>query len=127
MTWRVGRKLGRTLYRRIDDGLEAYEEFLGMMETSELAQLVCDAVNGVAQQVTLGKTLVRKEPPPAGPTVQRSVDPYDAGCTVVSVNRDDRIYVVPQDDRAVPAVPADADLTVVELDPLGDDADTRDT
>ena len=118
MTWRVGRKLGRTLYRRIDDGLEAYEEFVGMMETAELAQMVCDSVNAFA-----GLREQHPETSPRPPT-QRSVEPDDPCGTVVSVNRDDRIYVVPEDDRAVPPVPPDADLPVVELDPERDDTDT---
>lgn len=57
---------------------------------------------------------------------QRSVEPDDSCGTVVSVNRDDRIYVVPEDDRAVPPVPPDADLPVVELDPERDDTGPRD-
>lgn len=35
--WRVGKKLGRTLY----DG----DELVGLMDTEELARLVVDAVN----------------------------------------------------------------------------------
>lgn len=44
MTWRVGQKLGRTLYRQ--EGSEPSEDdrFLGMMETTELAETVCEAM-----------------------------------------------------------------------------------
>lgn len=40
--WRVGRKLGRTLYEMRDDDTDL---FLGMMETRELAEYVVEIVN----------------------------------------------------------------------------------
>jgi hypothetical protein len=40
--WRVGRKVGRTIY--IHDG-NGEGELIGLMDTPELAQLVVDAVN----------------------------------------------------------------------------------
>jgi hypothetical protein len=44
MRWRVGRKLGRTLYRQ--DGAEpsSADTFLGLMETEELAEAVVEAM-----------------------------------------------------------------------------------
>jgi len=45
MTWRVGRKLGRTLYRQVDDGPDDKDEFLGIMETRALAEHVVSLVN----------------------------------------------------------------------------------
>lgn len=38
LPWRVGNSLGRTLY-------DVEGEFVGLMDTPELAQLVVDAVN----------------------------------------------------------------------------------
>lgn len=113
MIWRVGRKLGRTLYRQVDDETGMYEELVGFMETRELAQFVCDAVNAFGE-------LHRQHNLEPG-----LVNPDDASRTVMTVNDQDRIYVVPQDDAAVPAVPPDADLPVIELDALGNDTDTR--
>ena len=52
------------------------------------------------------------------------VDPYDPGAAAMPVDRDDGVDRLPQDDGPVPAVPPDADLPVVELDPGGDQAHT---
>lgn len=47
--WRTGRKLGRTLYQRTyTDGPSDDDKFLGIVDTSELAQHVVAAVNAVA-------------------------------------------------------------------------------
>ena len=43
--WRVGRKLGRTIYAQVGDGPSDEDTFLGLMETGRLAALVIDAVN----------------------------------------------------------------------------------
>ena len=46
--WRVGRKLGRTLYeRKYTDGPSDDDRFLGVMDTPEDARRVVDAVNAV--------------------------------------------------------------------------------
>jgi hypothetical protein len=50
MTWRVGRKVGRTLYE--DDTL------VGMMDSSYLATLVVEAVNDLRARATGGLVLV---------------------------------------------------------------------
>ncbi|MGH2936921.1 MAG: hypothetical protein ACRDPE_02245 [Solirubrobacterales bacterium] len=44
LRWRVGRKLGRTLYKQ--EGLEPTDEdrFLGLMESAELAEMVVEAM-----------------------------------------------------------------------------------
>lgn len=46
LRWRIGRKLGgpggRTLYAMLPDGVPADDDiFIGLMETRELAELVC--------------------------------------------------------------------------------------
>ncbi|MCP3017285.1 hypothetical protein NGM33_28540 [Nocardiopsis dassonvillei] len=47
--WRVGRKLGRTLYeRKYTDQPSNEDRFLGIMDTPEDAKRVVDAVNRVA-------------------------------------------------------------------------------
>lgn len=45
MMWRTGRKLGRTLYMATGEEPSDQDEFLGIMETRELAQQVADAMN----------------------------------------------------------------------------------
>ena len=45
--WRVGRSLGRTLYRQVGDEASKADEFIGFMETRELANQVVEAVNGI--------------------------------------------------------------------------------
>jgi hypothetical protein len=44
-TWRVGRSLGRTVYRQTADEPSKFDEFLGIMETRELAAFVVHLVN----------------------------------------------------------------------------------
>lgn len=51
------------------------------------------------------------------------VDPDHAGGPVMTVHFDHGVDRIPQDDGAVPPVPADADLPIVELDPGRDGAD----
>lgn len=43
--WRVGRKLGRTIYRQIGDEPGDDDEFLGIMESRALARMVVDEHN----------------------------------------------------------------------------------
>jgi hypothetical protein len=45
--WRVGRKLGRTIYVQPGDEPSDDDEFLGLMESEEIAAQVVDAVNYV--------------------------------------------------------------------------------
>lgn len=45
MTWRVGRKLGRTLYHQVEQTPSDRDVFLGLMETAALAQQVADEHN----------------------------------------------------------------------------------
>jgi hypothetical protein len=45
MKWRVGSKLGRTLYIVNEDGQPGGDELVGMMDSRELAEFVVDAVN----------------------------------------------------------------------------------
>jgi hypothetical protein len=49
--WRVGRHVGRTVYRTRDDGGD--DELIGLMDTPELAQLVVDAVNAAQGAMTV--------------------------------------------------------------------------
>ena len=50
--WRVGRKLGRTLYeRKYTDQPSDDDRFLGIMDTREDAQRVVDAVNAMGKAV----------------------------------------------------------------------------
>ena len=150
MTWRVGRKLGRTLYLQAgeapDCGIGTADTFLGLMDTPQLAALVCLCVNTmeelgitleaqpeaeafeqVAPQVVRENSDSKESRPPAGPPVQRSIKPPDTGRAITAMNSEYGLYPVPEHDRAVADVPPDADLPVVELDPGGDDTDTRDT
>ena len=144
MTWRTGRKLGRTVYEQVGDEAGWSDKFLGMMETRQLAEYVCLAVNSFeelgmtlasmpetepydkAPQVAVWENGDRKDCddlPPAGLPVQRSIDPHDAGRAAVPMDCENGIDAVPQDDRAVPPVPPDADLPVVELNPGRDDTE----
>jgi hypothetical protein len=43
--WRVGRTVGRTVYRQAEDGPSKGDELIGVMDTPALAELVVDAVN----------------------------------------------------------------------------------
>jgi hypothetical protein len=43
--WRVGRKVGRTIYRQIAVEPSDNDELIGVMDTPELAALVVAAVN----------------------------------------------------------------------------------
>lgn len=45
MTWRTGRKVGRTIYRQNGVDPADGDTLIGLMDTPELAQLVVDAVN----------------------------------------------------------------------------------
>lgn len=48
--WRVGRKLGRTVYRRVyTDKPSDDDHFVGIMDTRELAEQVVDAVNAIGR------------------------------------------------------------------------------
>ena len=52
MTWRVGRKVGRTLY----DG----DTLIGVMDTPELAERVVEAVNVYESPVNAWEALLRR-------------------------------------------------------------------
>lgn len=43
--WRVGRKVGRTVYRQRGPDPADGDELIGLMDTPELAALVVEAVN----------------------------------------------------------------------------------
>lgn len=43
--WRVGRSLGRTIYRQVGDEASKQDEFVGIMDTRELALQVVEALN----------------------------------------------------------------------------------
>lgn len=43
--WRVGRSLGRTVYRVLDPANPKGDQVLGMLDTRELASFVVDVVN----------------------------------------------------------------------------------
>jgi hypothetical protein len=43
--WRVGRSVGRTVYAQIGDEPSKQDVLIGLMDTPELARLVCAAVN----------------------------------------------------------------------------------
>ena len=45
MTWRVGRTLGRTMYIQKGKWASKEDEFVGIMDTPELAQQVVSAMN----------------------------------------------------------------------------------
>lgn len=45
LPWRTGQKLGRTIYAQAGDEPTETDEFLGMMESPELAQRVVDLHN----------------------------------------------------------------------------------
>lgn len=45
--WRVGRKLGRTIYAQEGDEPSDDDAFLGLMETEDIAATVVNAVNYV--------------------------------------------------------------------------------
>lgn len=107
--WRVGRKLGRTLYIQAGaepdcDGGTNGDTFVGLMDSRDLAQFVVDAVNHFYE-----------------------IGPDHLCPAVMAVNDFHRGDVVPQDHGPVLAAPAETDLPVIPLDPLGDDAGTRDT
>jgi hypothetical protein len=48
--WRVGRKVGRTVYIQTGTDPGDDDELVGMMDTSELAALVVEAVNDHLQR-----------------------------------------------------------------------------
>lgn len=43
--WRVGRKLGRTIYCRISDEDSDDDFLLGMVDNADIAQHICDVHN----------------------------------------------------------------------------------
>lgn len=43
--WRVGRKVGRTIYQQIGPEASDDDPLIGVMDTPEFAQLVVEAVN----------------------------------------------------------------------------------
>jgi hypothetical protein len=45
MKFRVGRKVGRTLYLQLSDEPSDEDPLIGVMDTRALAALVCDAIN----------------------------------------------------------------------------------
>jgi hypothetical protein len=49
VTWRVGRKVGRTIYRQLGDQPSDDDPLIGVMDTPEDAFLVVSAVNGRAE------------------------------------------------------------------------------
>lgn len=53
LSWRTGTKLGRTLYRQKGNEPSVEDEFIGMMETSELAERVAFAINDETSQRTI--------------------------------------------------------------------------
>jgi hypothetical protein len=44
--WRVGRKVGRTIYEQLGPEPSDDDELIGVMDTVELAAIVVQAVNG---------------------------------------------------------------------------------
>ena len=48
--WRTGRKLGRTLYDQGGDQPSDSDPFIGMMDSREDAELVCELVNRAGQK-----------------------------------------------------------------------------
>lgn len=48
--WRVGRSVGRTIYRQVGDEPAKKDQLIGVMDTPELAQLVVDAVNALLSE-----------------------------------------------------------------------------
>jgi hypothetical protein len=45
MTWRVGRKVGRTIYEQAGDEPSDADKLIGVMDSAEDAALVVEAVN----------------------------------------------------------------------------------
>lgn len=45
MTWRIGRKLGRTIYRQLGDQPSDHDELIGVMDDPSDAELAVTAVN----------------------------------------------------------------------------------
>lgn len=43
--WRIGRKVGRTIYVQVGDHASDDDHLIGMMDTPELAQVVVNSVN----------------------------------------------------------------------------------
>jgi hypothetical protein len=43
--WRVGRKVGRTIYRQLGPEPSDADELVGMMDTAELAKQFVEAMN----------------------------------------------------------------------------------
>jgi hypothetical protein len=43
--WRTGRTIGRTIYRQVGDQASKKDQFVGVMDTVELADLVVAALN----------------------------------------------------------------------------------
>lgn len=53
MTYRVGRSLGRTIYRQVGDEPSKDDVFLGIMDTPALAEMVVDALNATEPRNTV--------------------------------------------------------------------------
>lgn len=47
--WRVGRKVGRTIYRQRGQEPSDGDQLLGLMDTPELAEFVVSTVNALAE------------------------------------------------------------------------------
>lgn len=63
MIWRVGRKLGRTLYQQLGAEPSDLDPFVGLMDSPALAKQVVDAVNTVHRpdgQPSAGDLLILK-------------------------------------------------------------------
>jgi len=74
VSWRVGTKLGRTLYAADHDDPKQHT-YLGMMETTELAKQVVDLHNStVAFRANSGLPAVAEAPKPAAVTLPPFID-----------------------------------------------------
>lgn len=73
--WRVGRSVGRTLYRQVAEEPSQQDELIGLMDTPELAQQVVDAIHAqlgltpeaAAWLLTLVEHAVPADQTPGGP------------------------------------------------------------
>jgi hypothetical protein len=53
--WRVGRKVGRTIYAQLGASASDGDQLIGVMDTPELAALVVAQVNARLAQVAKGR------------------------------------------------------------------------
>lgn len=51
-TWRVGQSLGRTVYHQIGAEPDREDRFLGIFDSADTAQLVCELVNRSSRKVS---------------------------------------------------------------------------